>query len=83
MYNGGAEEIKGVITDFKKLATKIQQDNKKTLKERDVILQACKIEYNKLYYENEALKKRCGELEQKIEELQSQTSLSLAEACRN
>ena len=80
MYNGGAEEIKGKIIDFKKLATKIQQDNKKTLKERDVIFQACKNEYQILYYENEALKKRCGELEQKIEELQSQKQ---QKPCRN
>ena len=70
MHNGGAEEIKAIITEFKKLASKIQQNNKKTLKERGAILQAYKNEYQKLYYENEALKKRCGELE-------------LAEVCRN
>ena len=63
---------KGIISDFKKLATKIQQDSNKVEKERDDILQACKKEYQKVCYENEALKKRCGELEQKIEELQQQ-----------
>ena len=72
MYNGSAEEIKGIINDFKRLATKIQQDSNKVKKERDDILQACKKEYQKVYYENEALKKRYGELERKIEELQSQ-----------
>ena len=43
MYTN-AEEIKGIIADFKKLATKIQQANgqvKKTLKDRETVLEAC------------------------------------------
>ena len=59
MINGN-EEIRGIIVDFKKLATKIQQDNgqvKKTLKDREVALDACKKEYQKLYHEHETLKK--------------------------
>ena len=75
MYNGGTEEIKGIISDFKKLATKIQQDNgqvKKMLKEKEAVLQVCKKEYQKLYYEHEPLKKRCEELKQKVKESQRQ-----------
>ena len=75
MYNDGSEEIKGIISDFKMLATKIQQDNgqvKKALKEREGVLQACKKEDQKLYYENEALKERCEELKQKVRESQQQ-----------
>ena len=57
-----AQEIKGIIGDCKKLATKIQQDNgqvEKTLKDRETVLDDCQKEYQKLYYENEALKKIC------------------------
>ena len=70
MINGN-EEIRGIIADFKKLATKIQQDNgqvKKMLKDREAALDACKKEYQKLYYEFEALKKKYIELEQKIQQ---------------
>ena len=62
MYTN-AEEIKGIIGDFKKLAPKIQQDNgqvEKTLKDRETVLDACQKEYQELYYENEALKKIYG-----------------------
>ena len=75
MCNDGTEEIKGIISDFKKLANKIQQDNghaKKTLKEKEAALHICKMEYQKLYYEYEALKKRCEELEQEVKESQQQ-----------
>ena len=71
MYTN-AEEIKGIIADFKKLATKIQQDTgqvKKTLKDRETVLHVCQKEYQKLYSENEALKKKYGELEQKLQQL--------------
>ena len=69
MINGN-DEIRGIIADFKKLATKIQQDNgqvKKTPKDREVALDACKKEYQNLYYEHEALKKKDIELKQKLQ----------------
>ena len=76
MINGN-EEIRGIIADFKKLTTKIKQDNgqvKKTLKDREamlkdseVALDACKKEYQKLYYENEAPQKKYIKLEQKLQ----------------
>ena len=76
MINGN-EEIRDIIADFKKLATKIQQDKgqvkkmlkdrKAMLKDREVALDACKKEYQKLYYKHEALKKKYIELEQKLQ----------------
>ena len=82
MYHN-ADEIRGIIADFKKLATKIQQDNeavKKTLiKERETILSTCQKEYKKLCYTHEALKKKYSDLEQKLEQQwkkqQKQTSV--------
>ena len=77
MINGN-EEIRGIIADFKKLATKIQQDNgqikkmlkdrEAMLKDREVVLDACKKEYQKLYYEHKALKKKYIKLEQKLQQ---------------
>ena len=77
MYNS-AKEIRAIISDFKKLATKIQQDNgqvKKTLRDSETVLDACQKEYQKLYYEDEALKKKCSELEQKLQQQQKQQKL--------
>ena len=67
----GNEEIGGIIVDFKKLATKIQQDNgqiKKKMKDIELALDACKKEYQKLYYEHETQKKKFIELEQKLQQ---------------
>ena len=64
------EDIRGIITDFKKLATKIQKDNgevKKKLRERETVLAACQKEYEKLYYAHETLKEKYKQLEQKIQ----------------
>ena len=55
-----SEEFRGIIADFKKLPSKVQQENstvKKTLKDRETVLTACQKEYEKLYYAHEALKK--------------------------
>ena len=68
MYNN-ADEVRGIIADFKKLATKIQQDSeavKNTFRDRETILSACQKEYEKLYYAHEAPKKKYNELEQKL-----------------
>ena len=61
------DKIKGIVGDFKKLATKIKEDNgqvKKKLKERELVLDACQKEYQKLYYEHNALKKIVASLQQ-------------------
>ena len=42
MYNGGAEEIKGIISNFKKLSTKIQPDSNKVKKERMIYCKLAK-----------------------------------------
>lgn len=64
MDEKGVEQINQLITDFRLLATKVQNDNKekqKHLKDTNQVLDACKKEYQKLYHENEALKKRITE----------------------
>ena len=64
-----AEEIKNQFADFKILATKLNDDNKnrkKKLEERKRILEACKQEYQKWFYEHNTLKKRYCKLEQKL-----------------
>ena len=51
MYNE-VEEFKDLMKDFRKLTSKVQQDNStinKKLKDRDVMLQACQKEYQKVY----------------------------------
>ena len=61
MDEKGVEQIEKLIKDFRLLATKVQKDNKeksKTLKDTNQVLDACKKEYQKLYRENEALKKK-------------------------
>ena len=55
-----AEEIKNLFADFKILATKVNDNNKnrkKKLQETKKILEACKQEYQKLFYEHDTLKK--------------------------
>ena len=61
MDEKGVEQIEKLIKDFRLLATKVQKDNKeksKTLKDTNQVFNACKEEYQKLYRENEALKKK-------------------------
>ena len=74
MYNE-VEELKNLMKDFRKLTSKVQQDNStinKKLEDRDVMLQACQKEYQKVYQEREALKEKCNTLEQRILELEQQ-----------
>ena len=53
------EEIKNLFADFKILATKVNDDNKNRKKklEETKILDACKQEYQKLFYEYVTVKK--------------------------
>ena len=60
MEEKGVEQIKKLVADFRQLATKVRKDNQiksKNLKESNQVLEACKKEYQKLYHENETLKK--------------------------
>ena len=64
MYNE-VEEFTDLMKYFRKLTSKVQQDNSainKKLKDRDVMLQACQKEYQKVYQEREALKEKCNSL---------------------
>ena len=77
MDEKGVKQIKKLITDFRLLATKIQKDNKemsKNLKDTNQVLDACKKEYQKLYHENEALKKRVSELQEELSKYQSKNN---------
>ena len=59
-HDKAAEEIKNLFADFKTLSTKVNDDNKnrkKKLEEKKKILEACKQEYQKLFYEHNTLKK--------------------------
>ena len=53
------ENVEKLDADFRVLTTKIQKDNlnnTKNLKETNLVLDACKNEYQKLYVEHESLK---------------------------
>ena len=67
-------QIKKLITAFRLLVTKVQKDNKeksKNLKDTNQVLDAIKKEYPKLYYENEAVKKRTTKLQEKLSKYQA------------
>ena len=54
------EELKNIFNDFKILAAKVNDDNKnkkKKLDEMKELLEICKKEYQKLYFEQENLTK--------------------------
>ena len=64
MEEKGVEQIKKLTADFRLLATKVKKDNQiksknLTKRETNQVLEACKKEYQKLYHENETLKKNC------------------------
>ena len=47
--------IKKVVTNFRSLTAKVEKDNQnktKSLKETNLVLEACKKEYQKLYFEH-------------------------------
>ena len=54
------DELKNIVSDFKILGTKVNDDNKnkkKKLDETKELLEICKKEYQTLYFEHENLKK--------------------------
>ena len=56
-----ANDLKNIIKYFKNLTSKIYTDNtnvKQQLKYKNYMLEACKKEYQKIYYEPENLKKK-------------------------
>ena len=51
-----ANDLKVIIKDFKNLASKIQTDNsnlKQNLKDKNLMLEVCQKEYQKIYFEQE------------------------------
>ena len=68
-----ANDLKGIIKDFKNLASKIQTDNsnvKQHLKDKNLMLEACQKEYQKIYFEHENLKKIYQQLEEQLKQQQ-------------
>ena len=59
------DKLKNIFNDFKILAAKVNNDNKnkkKKLDETKELLEICKKEYQKLYFEHENLKKKYDDL---------------------
>ena len=59
------DKLKNIFNGFKILAAKVNNDNKnkkKKLDETKELLEICKKEYQKLYFEHENLKKRYDDL---------------------
>ena len=68
-------DLKDIIKDFKNLASKIQTDNsnvKQHLKDKNLMLEACQKEYQKIYFEHENLKKKNQQLEEQLKQQQQQ-----------
>ena len=68
-------DLKDIIKDFKNLALKIQTDNsnvKQHLKDKNLMLEACQKEYQKIYFEHENLKKKNQQLEEQLKQQQQQ-----------
>ena len=64
-----ANDLKDIIKDFKNLASKIQTDNsnvKQHLKDKNLMLEACQKEYQKIYFEHENLKKNNNSLKNRL-----------------
>ena len=59
------DELENIFNDFKILAAKVNYDNKnknKKLDETKELLEICKKEYQKLYFEHENLRKKYDNL---------------------
>ena len=59
------DKLKNIFNGFKILAAKVNNDNKnkkKKLDETKELLEICKKEYQKLYFEHENLKKKYDDL---------------------
>ena len=69
------EQVLEIMNGFKNLTSKIKNENykiKETVQDKDVTISACKKEYQKLYYQDENLKKQYNELEEYVKQQQQQ-----------
>ena len=76
MDEKSTENFKKLVADFRALTTKVQKDNqnkRKSLKETNLVLQACKKKYQKLYLEPKNLKKKKKYKEQQEELIKQRT----------
>ena len=61
MDQKGIENFKKLVADFRALTAKVQKDNRnktKSLKQTNLVSEACKREYQKLDFEHANLKKK-------------------------
>ena len=68
-------DLKDIIKDFKNLALKVQTDNsnvKQHLKDKNLMLEACQKEYQKIYFEHENFLKKYQQLEEQLKQQQEQ-----------
>ena len=66
-------DLKDIIKNFKNLASKIQTDNsniKQHLKDKNLILEACRKEYQKIYFKHENFLKKYQQLEEQFKQQQ-------------
>ena len=66
------KNFKKLVANFRALTAKVQKDNPdraKSLKETNLVLEACIKEYQKLYHEHENLKKKTKENEEQQKKL--------------
>ena len=70
----------------KNLASKIQTDNsnvKQHLKDKNLMLEACQKEYQKIYFEHENLKKKNQQFEEQLKQQQQQQQRSIKKLPRH
>ena len=68
-------DLKVIIKDFINLPSKIQTDNsnlKQYLKDKNLMLEACQKEYQKIYFEHENFLKKYQQLEEQLKQQQEQ-----------
>ena len=66
------KNFKKLVSDFRALTTKVQKENQnktKSIKETNLVLEACIKEYQKLYLEHENLKTKTKKNEEQKKEL--------------
>lgn len=76
--NNKTKEMLEIIDGFQNLTSKIKDDHdsiKKTLKNKEMTIAACKSEYQKLHKEYEELKKKYVELIKKNEEKEKEKNI--------
>ena len=78
MEQKSIENFKKLVANFRALTTKVQKDNQnktKNLKEANLVLEACKKEYQKLHLEHENFKKNTKSSKRNCLDIETTTSV--------